>query len=143
MQAESIKKADSRAARRARGECEQCGVVRDDAVSIRMCAACLHKHRLRNRRYHARQIESGEATGIKQRRMHEWLVREYRRAKMIAFAREHGRVPTLGECTKLLDLSYSTATAEMRRAAFGLRKKRPVEVRVVVPYPVPEEWLGD
>jgi len=133
-------KMTGRQRRIAQGLCEQCSAERDDTVSTRLCERCLSKHRERNRAYEGRNIAAGKQISIRQRRQHEMLIREYRYAKMIKFAKEAGRLPSLAECARMFDLFPSTALAEARRAAFRTRKKNTNEVRMVIPYPVPEEW---
>ena len=133
-------KMTGRQRRVAEGLCEQCGAERDDSVSIRMCPECLSKHRQSNRKHHQKRIDSGAQRSVHDRTMHEGIVRMYRESKLRSFAQQAGRLPSLSECAEMFGLYPSTAVAEFRRRTFGIRKKRPVEVRMVIPYPVPDQW---
>lgn len=137
--------ADHRAHRERRaaaGKCQQCGGPLDPESDsgYRLCIACRLDHGERNRAWYARH--HGVARRIDVR---EQLRAERRHAEacaLRAFAVATGRVPTLTEAARIIGHAHPTCNTVQHavRDTFNVRKRTKREVRVVIPYPVPDEW---
>lgn len=134
---------DTRAARRARGTCPDCGSA--VAPGRKLCAQHLDAHRERNRAHYRRQQEAGVIMPIRTKRIVEAESRRRDELALVAWAVREGVVPTLVQAAAALDYPWPTASRvkQARRRAFGLRPLRKAENRTTIPFPVPAEFLAE
>lgn len=110
----------------------------------KLCQKHHDLHKIRNRRWHQKQIDEGKKRSLRELQVEQRAVREERQRILIAWAEKHGRVPSRREICETIGWSNKSHSTEVVTTlyfnTFKVRRKLKTENHMIIPYPVPTEW---